>query len=313
MRVALFASGSPISVRALEALAARFTVAAVVAPAAARAAGWRGWPRRLAHGRVLAPLIGAAGRAGTPVLRYAPGGEEAVRRCLTAAAPDLVCVATFPRLLPPALLGVAPLGAIGLHPSLLPRHRGPDPLFWTYFAGESEAGVTVQWLDEGEDTGPLIAQERIEVPRGRPGADLYAEVAARGAALLAEAAGRVGDGTAPRIAQDEARATREPAPRASRCGVDLAASGAGWLWHFLAGLGPHRPFVLSGSGEPILHGAVRGYRIEPHASAGRVERRGPVLRLYCRDGWVETAPAAPARRLLWAARRLGRRPTAVTR
>jgi methionyl-tRNA formyltransferase len=302
MRIALFGSGSPISTRALEALAARFAVAAVVAPGAAR----HGAIRRWTHRRVLRPLARAARRADASLLLYERGGEPAIGARLAALAPDLVCVATFPCLLPAALLRLAPLGAIGLHPSLLPRHRGPDPLFWTYFAGDSETGVSVLWLDEGEDSGPLIAQERIEVPRGRPGGDLYAEIAERGAALLAEAAARVADGTAPRLPQDESRATRDPAPRASRSPARLAASGAEWLWHFLSGLGPHRPFVLDGAGALVLHGRARGYERESGGRPGQVERRGGVLRLHGRDGWVEVERASAGARLRWALRRLRR-------
>lgn len=304
MRIALFGSGSPISTRALSALAADFAVAAVVAPGAAARGGPRGWARRFRRRRALRPLRRAARRAGAPLLLHVPGEEEALRQRLSALAPDLVCVATFPRLLPPVLLRLAPLGAIGLHPSLLPRHRGPDPLFWTYFAGDSEAGVSVLWLDEGEDTGPLIAQDRIALPRGRPGADLYAEVAERGAALLARAAAQAAGGAAPRLPQDEDRATRDPAPRLSRCPVPLAASGAQWLWHFLAGLGPHRPFVLDGAGAPVLHGRVRGHGLEG-GRPGEVERRGKVLRLHCRDGWVEVDRPS-AGRAWWLARRLRR-------
>lgn len=303
MRIALFGSGGPISTRALEALAARFTVAAVVAPSAAK----RGALHRWSHRRRLRALAGAARRAGARLLFYERGAERALRARLAALAPDLVCVATFPRLLPPPLLTLAPLGAIGLHPSLLPRHRGPDPLFWTYFAGDRETGVSVLWLDEGEDTGPLIAQQGIEVPRGRPGADLYAEVAERGAALLAECAARVGEGQAPRLPQDEAAATRDPAPRAARCAVPLAAAEAAWLWHFLAGLGGHRPFVLDGAGEAILHGRVRGFEQGSAGRPGAVERLGALLRLHCRDGWVEVDRASAGARLRRAVRR-SRRP-----
>jgi methionyl-tRNA formyltransferase len=305
MRVALFASGSPLSVRALQALAARFDVAAVVAPVP-RAAGLRGWARRWRGRRVRRALAAAAREAGAPLVLYAPGRADGVRAALQASAPDLVCVATFPYLLPPALLAVAPRGAIGLHPSLLPRHRGPDPLFWTYHAGDVETGVSVLWLDAGEDTGPLLAQERVPLPRGRPLAATYDELARRGAALLAESAAAVEAGTAARRPQDEALATREPRPRPHTCAVPLASSGAEWLWHFLAGLGPHRPFVVDGGGRPVLHGRVLGFTVAPHARAGDVEKTAQGLRLFCRDGWVDVARPALFERLRRAVRRSAR-------
>jgi methionyl-tRNA formyltransferase len=295
-----------MSVRALEALAARFDVAAVVAPAPRAARAPLRWARAWRWRRVRRALARAARQAGAPLLLYEPHRADALRAALQAAAPDLVCVATFPYLLPPALLAIAPRGAIGLHPSLLPRHRGPDPLFWTYHAADAEAGVSVLWLDEGEDTGALLAQERIALPRGRALEQTYEELARRGAALLAESAAAVEAGTAARRPQDEARATREPRPRPATCAVPLASSDAEWLWHFLAGLGPHRPFVVDGGGAPVLHGRVLGHAVQPHARAGAVEKERGRLRLYCRDGWVEVERPALAERLRRAVRRSAR-------
>ena len=88
--------------------------------------------------------------------------------------PDLLCVASFPFRLPDEVISAAPLGAINAHPSLLPKHRGPDPLFWTYLDGDVESGVTIHWIDDGIDSG-LVLVEGGRVPgcddraRGRLG------------------------------------------------------------------------------------------------------------------------------------------------
>ena len=62
-----------------------------------------------------------------------------------------------------AVLEVAPLGAIGVHPSLLPRHRGPDPYFWAIESGDLETGVTAHRLEEEYDTGAILAQRRLAI------------------------------------------------------------------------------------------------------------------------------------------------------
>jgi methionyl-tRNA formyltransferase len=80
---------------------------------------------------------------------------------LRAAAPDLVVSWFWTKRLPRAVLEVAPLGAIGVHPSLLPRHRGPDPYFWAIESGDAETGVTAHRLDEAYDTGPILAARRM--------------------------------------------------------------------------------------------------------------------------------------------------------
>jgi methionyl-tRNA formyltransferase len=65
-----------------------------------------------------------------------------------------------PELVPPALLGLA-LGALNLHPSLLPRHRGASPIPATILAGDRETGVTLMRMDAGLDTGPTVAVQRV--------------------------------------------------------------------------------------------------------------------------------------------------------
>ncbi len=72
----------------------------------------------------------------------------------------------FPRKLPVALLRELPRPPLNLHPSLLPRHRGPEPLFWTFHGGDRESGVTIHAMDAGFDTGPVLHQGRVPLPPG---------------------------------------------------------------------------------------------------------------------------------------------------
>jgi methionyl-tRNA formyltransferase len=304
MRVVLFGSGSPIAVAALEALDGVATVVAVVVPAGPRIRGPRSALRALAGRRARAGLVRAARRRRVPVLRARRGPDPDLDAALRRLEPDLICVATFPTLVPASLLAVPRLGALGLHPSLLPRHRGPAPHFWTYFHDDPEAGVTVFWMDAGEDTGDLAFQERIPLARGRAGGDLHAEVARRGSALLARTVAAAAAGQAPRSPQDHARATREPSPAAGTWGIDFASWGAERVWHFLRGVGA-LAVLVDARGRPVPHGPARGYRLEPAAGTlGVMERAGSGWRLRCRDGVVELDGLSPATRVLWLARRL---------
>jgi methionyl-tRNA formyltransferase len=300
MRVVLFGSGSPVALAALEALAAPASVVAVVVPAERPIRGARSAARALARWRVGRDLVRAAAARGIPVLRHRPGDDAGLAADLQRLEPDLVCVATFPHLLGAAVLAVPGRGALGLHPSLLPLHRGPSPLFWTYFHDDSEAGVTVFWMSAGEDTGDVIFQERVPLPRGRPGADLYAEITQRGAKLLARAVAEVEAGTAPRVAQDQSRATREPAPDRDAWRIDFETWGAERVWHFLRGVEGRGPLLSDARGHVIPHGPVRGYRLEPQSGAvGEMERTPEGWRLRCRDGVVELDDASLVRRTWW--------------
>lgn len=72
--------------------------------------------------------------------------------------PDLIIVACFDKILPPELLEIPRLGGINVHPSLLPRHRGPAPVARTLLAGDTETGITVHVMEAGIDTGDILVQ-----------------------------------------------------------------------------------------------------------------------------------------------------------
>jgi methionyl-tRNA formyltransferase len=77
--------------------------------------------------------------------------------------PDLLVSWFWTTRLPMNVIRAARLGGIGVHPSLLPRHRGPDPTFWAIASGDTETGVTVHRLAEEYDTGDIIATERLAI------------------------------------------------------------------------------------------------------------------------------------------------------
>lgn len=89
--------------------------------------------------------------------------ESAVDAALAGKQPQLLVSWFWTRKLPPRWLEAAALGAIGVHPSLLPRHRGPNPYFWAIDAGDAETGVSVHRLEAEYDTGPILDRERVSV------------------------------------------------------------------------------------------------------------------------------------------------------
>ena len=112
-----------------------------------------------------------------------PGSQNA----LQALQPDLICVACFPRLLPPAWLEVPSLGCLNLHPSLLPAYRGPAPLFWQFRSGEQRTGTTLHFMDKTTDTGNLVNQVEVPFPDGITGPEADRLTAEAGAQLLLKA------------------------------------------------------------------------------------------------------------------------------
>src|SRR3569832_1356714 len=80
-----------------------------------------------------------------------------------ALAPDLLVSWFWTTRLPMTLVQAARFGGIGAHPSLLPRHRGPDPTYWAIASGDTETGVTVHRIEAEYDTGEILAQERLRI------------------------------------------------------------------------------------------------------------------------------------------------------
>jgi len=129
---------------------------------------------------------------------------------LVAAAPDALVVVAYGRILAPAVLAAAPLGAVNLHFSILPAYRGAAPVQWALAHGESETGVTTFRLDGGVDTGPLLLQHQVPIVRGERAPALLARLAVEGAPLLAATLKGLADGSIRPVPQDDAKATLAP-------------------------------------------------------------------------------------------------------
>jgi len=121
--------------------------------------------------------------------------------------PDLVVVAAFGQILRPEVLAIPPHGCLNVHASLLPRYRGAAPIPAAILAGDERTGVTIMRMDEGLDTGPMLAQADWPIGSRDTTGGLTAALARLGAGLLAEILpGWLAGHIAPRP-QDEAQVT----------------------------------------------------------------------------------------------------------
>ena len=162
--------------------------------------------------------------------RLAPGrthampelGSERVVEEIRAARPELLVSWFWTRAVPPGVLAIAP--AVGVHPSLLPRHRGPDPYFWAIDAGDETTGVTAHRLEEEYDTGPILATRTLRIDPRWDAWKLARALDRPSLALLREVVGAYAAGRPPpAVPQDEAGATAAPRPSEE----DLAVH---WSW-----------------------------------------------------------------------------------
>jgi methionyl-tRNA formyltransferase len=157
-------------------------------------------------------------------------------------APDLIVVCGMVELLRRPVYSIPTLGAINLHPSLLPRYRGPDPLFWAYHDMDLAGGATVHLLDDGADTGDILFQEAFRIPLGAPrGQTAGQAMGLIGPRLMFKAMDALVRGDCPRRPQPAA----SPTVRARRVKLDEYRRLIGWdswpierVWHFLRGTEP---------------------------------------------------------------------------
>jgi len=125
--------------------------------------------------------------------------------------PDLVLLAYVTDIIPERLLSVPSVGTICYHPSLLPRHRGASAINWAIIQGETRTGLTIFWVGKGLDTGPILLQKQVEIgPEDTAGFLYFNTLFPLGVDALVEAVELIKGGKAPRIPQDESRATYEP-------------------------------------------------------------------------------------------------------
>jgi methionyl-tRNA formyltransferase len=158
--------------------------------------------------------------------------------------PDLLVFAFVTDIVRQNVLDAATHGAIQYHPSLLPLHRGRAAMNWAILAGREETGLTIFWVDEGIDTGPVILQKKTNIGENDTVGSIYFnELYPMGVEALTEAVGLVRSGKAERVVQDESLATYEGPCEDSHGILNFSAHGQ------------------------IVHNTIRGCEPQPGASA----------------------------------------------
>ena len=151
---------------------------------------------------------------GTPVFQprtLRDGGEDENIRAL---APELIVVVAYGCILPRSVLEAPKYGCINLHVSLLPKYRGSAPVQWAVLNGDAETGVSIMQMDEGLDTGDVLACERIKIDPEETSGQLFDRVTAVGARVLCETLPAIAAGTLK--AEPQARENASTAPMLSK-------------------------------------------------------------------------------------------------
>ena len=207
-----FAGTSAFALPSLEALASHASVEVV--------AVYTRPDRPAGRGRKLtpSPVKTRADTLGIPVCQPRELCAARAGEALALLAPDLVVVAAYGLILPPAVLAVPARGCVNVHGSLLPRWRGAAPVQRAIEAGDAVTGVSLMRMEAGLDSGPVFARSEVAVAERETGGSLHDKLAVAGGRLLQDRLGDILDGTLPAVDQDPeqvtyaAKLTRDEAP-----------------------------------------------------------------------------------------------------
>ena len=157
-----------------------------------------------------------------PVFQPQTLKDGAIAELLSELCPDIIIVVAYGKLLPKYVLDFPKYGCVNVHGSLLPEYRGAAPIQRAVLDGKSETGVTTMYMAQGLDTGDIIYAEKISIGENETVGEVWDRLAILGGSLLVKTVNDIEKGVAPRIPQDDEKATHAPKIDKDERKVDLS-------------------------------------------------------------------------------------------
>lgn len=208
---------------------------------------------------------------------------------------DVGVVVSFGCLLPERLISKFPYGVLNVHPSLLPRWRGPAPVFHTVLQGDTVTGVTIiQIRPYRFDVGPILNQELHQVPDNCTADELGAALATKGAHLLLGTLKSLPERLAHKREQEQAGATSAPKIKTSMSWVQWEEQTCDQIGHLYRAIGSRIPLRTTWMGRSIklldfagrCHISLSDPRRKPVPGSLAYQKESNTLAVCCKDGWV---------------------------
>jgi methionyl-tRNA formyltransferase len=201
-------------------------------------------------------------------------------------SPDIIIVAAYGKILPLELLEIPRLGCVNIHASLLPRFRGAAPINRSIMAGDRETGVTLMYMEEGLDTGDMIAKASTEIGR-KNAVQLHDELAEMGAELLIEYLPRIAEGDINPEKQDDSLSCYAPMISKEEGRIDFSKTAES-IECFVRGM-PVRPGAYTDCcGQQMkIRGAVVSERQSDAAPGTIIDVDGKYIYISCGEGVLE--------------------------
>ena len=184
------------------------------------------------------PVKEAALAHNLPVYQPVKVRDEEFVQTLHSLNPDVIVVVAFGQIITKEILELPRYGCINVHASLLPDYRGAAPIQWAVINGEKESGVTIMRMDEGLDTGDMIAKTVVVLDAQETGGSLFEKLSAAGAKLLVDTLRSLQNGTAIYEKQPEESPTPYATMIRKQMGVVDFTKGADEIERLIRGLNP---------------------------------------------------------------------------
>lgn len=183
-----------------------------------------------------------------PVYEIGKMTGSAVKETISACAADVIFASCFPMRFPEDILEMPTFGCFNLHPALLPKFRGPDPLFWIFYHGVRQTGVTVHHMTKRIDAGDMVAQSAWTIENGVSEKTLLAHCAEAGGRLFIEVITALGKGHLVSRPQNKEQSSYFSWPD-QRDRVITPERSAQWAYNFIKGIGKRiEPLEFHGDG-----------------------------------------------------------------
>jgi methionyl-tRNA formyltransferase len=248
-----------------------------------------------------------AQRLGARLIETADVNSPDTIAALREVEPDLIFVVGWSQLVLDEFIGVARDGVFGMHPTLLPKHRGRAAIPWTILSGLSKTGVTLfEIADASADSGPIVGQVEVPVAPDETAATLYERITEAHVELVRRFVPQLLDGTAPRVPQDTRRASAWP-KRTPADGIIDWETRAPYLYDWVRAQTRPYPGAFTYLGEEkVVVWRARPVELDGEAPAGTiVGRDGEAVIVACAEGGLVLEEVEGATEPLAVGARLG--------
>lgn len=177
------------------------------------------------------PVKVLAEQAGKPVLQPTSVRSQDFRSQFAALGADVAVVVAYGKILPKELLDIPPHGFLNVHASLLPKYRGAAPIQWALVHGEETTGVSIMAIDEGLDTGPVLARHTVDILEDDDARSMMETLSVYGADLMLRVLDTIDrEGHIHAEPQDHSRATLAPMIRRKDARIDWTRTAESIIW-----------------------------------------------------------------------------------